>query len=387
MLGIHRSVLVAALGLLLSLPALLVSSAATSVAAPLQQTSDTLGAYRYTDLGVLGDPGSGPEGSAAWSINKAGQVVGASTTDVFAATHAFLWQNGQLRDLGVIGSSTVSASAAYGINNAGDVVGQTNVDPANEPPHAFLYRNGVMRDLGTGFSRGSFSRAWDINNNGWIVGERSRQQSSPVRAFLYRNGRFRGLGTLGGRSPSRFGTDSIAHAINDRGQIVGTALPPNPPLHGFLWENGVMHDLGTLGGNGEATIAFAINNGTQVVGASQAANGQTHAFLWQDGVMQDLGTLGGNYSAAYGINIHGQIVGGSRVPNAPSGNAGHAFLRENGQLIDLNDVVSNLPSNVVLESARAISDDGRIAGTSCTGFCEPGATAPSHAFLLTPSAR
>jgi hypothetical protein len=56
-------------------------------------------------------------------------------------------------------------------------------------------------------------------------------------------------------------------------------------------------------------------------------------------------------------------------------------------LIDLNDVVSNLPSNVVLESARAISDDGRIAGTSCTGFCEPGATAPSHAFLLTPSAR
>src|SRR5918993_1032725 len=294
MLGIHRSVLVAALGLLLSLPALLVPSAATSVATPLQQTPDTLGAYTYTDLGVLGDPGSGPEGSAAWSINNAGQVVGASTTDVFAATHAFMWQNGQLRDLGVIGNTIVSASAAYGINNAGDVVGQTNVDPANEPPHAFLYRNGVMRDLGTGFSQGSFSRAWDINN-GWIVGERSRQQSSPVRAFLYRNGRFRGLGTLGGCSPSRFGTDSIAHAINDRGQIVGTALPPYPPLHGFLWENGVMRVLGTLGGNSEATMAFAIN---------------------------------------------GQIVGGSRVPNAPFGNAGHAFLRENGQLIDLNDVVS-----------------------------------------------
>jgi probable HAF family extracellular repeat protein len=92
-------------------------------------------------------------------------------------------------------------------------------------------------------------------------------------------------------------------------------------------------------------------------------------------------------SAAYGINVHGQIVGGSRVPGAPFGNAGHALLWENGQLIDLNGVVANLPGDVVLESVRAISDDGRIVGTSCSGFCEPGATAPSHAFLLTPSAR
>jgi probable HAF family extracellular repeat protein len=386
MLRIHRTVLVAALGLVLGLPAL-VSSAATSVASPAQQTPEAQRSYRYTDLGVLGDPGSGPEGSTAWSTNSAEQVIGASTTDVFAATHAFLWQNGQLLDLGTLSSSIRAASAAYGINDVGVIVGQTHVDPDNEPPHMFRYRNGVMRDLGTGFGSGSFSRAWDINNNGWIVGERSRQQSSPVRAFLYRNGRFRSLGTLGGRSPFRFGTDSIAHAINDRGQIVGTALPPNPPLHGFLWENGVMRDLGTLGGNGEATTAFAVNNGGQVVGASQAANGQTHAFLWQNGVMQDLGTLGGNYSAAYGINVHGQIVGGSRVPNAPFGNAGHAFLWENGQLIDLNGVVANLPADVVLESARAINDDGRIVGTSCSGFCEPGATAPSHAFLLTPSAR
>jgi probable HAF family extracellular repeat protein len=196
MLGIHRTVLVAALGLVLGLPAL-VSSAATSVASPSQQTPDTqlaYKAYKYTDLGVLGDPGSGPESSAARSINNAGQVVGASTTDVFAVTHAFLWQNGQLRDLGVISNGTVSASAAYGIKNAGDIVGQTNVDPANEPPHDFL-------------------------------------------------------------------------------------------------------------------------------------------------------------------------------------------------LIDLNGVVANLPADVVLESARAISDDGRIAGTSYSGFCEPGATAPSHAFLLTPIAR
>jgi len=54
--------------------------------------------------------------------------------------------------------------------------------------------------------------------------------------------------------------------------------------------------------------------------------------------------------------------------------------------VDLNRVVSNLPSDVVLEVARAISDDGYIVGTTCTEFCEPGATAPTHAYLLTPVA-
>jgi hypothetical protein len=55
MLRIHRTVLIAALGLLLSLPAL-ESSTATSVATPVQQTPETQRVYRYTDLGVLGVP-------------------------------------------------------------------------------------------------------------------------------------------------------------------------------------------------------------------------------------------------------------------------------------------------------------------------------------------
>jgi probable HAF family extracellular repeat protein len=145
-----------------------------------------------------------------------------------------------------------------------------------------------------------------------------------------------------------------------------------------------MRDLGTLGGNGEATIAYAINDSAQVVGESQTAGGQIHAFRWRNGAMRDLGTLGGGRSTAYGINIHGQIVGGSRVPGTDPGNAGHAFLWENGRLRDLNHLVVNLPADVVLEVARAILDDGRIVGFTCTTFCEPGKTAPTRAYLLTP---
>jgi probable HAF family extracellular repeat protein len=100
--------------------------------------------------------------------------------------------------------------------------------------------------------------------------------------------------------------------------------------------------------------------------------------------MQDLGTLGGSGSSAYGINHRGQVVGGSTTSTSPAFNAGHAFLWARGVMLDLNGLVSNLPDDVVLEVARAISDDGRIVGTTCSAFCESGATAPTHAFLLTP---
>jgi probable HAF family extracellular repeat protein len=46
------------------------------------------------DLGSLGQPGG-----TAWGINNVGQVVG--TTLVAIKSHAFLWQNGSMADLGV----------------------------------------------------------------------------------------------------------------------------------------------------------------------------------------------------------------------------------------------------------------------------------------------
>lgn len=145
-----------------------------------------------------------------------------------------------------------------------------------------------------------------------------------------------------------------------------------------------MQDLGTLGGETEATSAFGINNAGTAVGSSQTATGEIHAAVWRDGMIRDLGTLGGNRSAAYSINRFNQIVGGSLTATSPPFNAGHAFLWEKGGMIDLNEVVTNLPADVVLESARAINDRGEIVGFTCTEFCEPRATVPTHAFLLAP---
>jgi probable HAF family extracellular repeat protein len=376
--GAYRAGLAPALGFLLGLLAALSFAPASALGQGPQRT------YSYVEIGVFGTASADGRGTgAAWDVNSAEQVVGASTTNVFGAGRAFRWDGGRLDNLGVIGGGTFAASAAYGINDAGDVVGQSHVN-ATDPPHAVLHRNGVLTDLGTGFGSGSFSRAWEINDVGEIVGERSRRQSSPVRAFLLRNGRFRDLGTLGGAGGS-FGTSSVAYGINARRQIVGAAQPPSGPLHAFLWERGAMRDLGTLGGDDEATEARDLNDGAQVVGSSPTTAGFTHAFLWDSGAMRDLGTLGGDSSYAYGINADGDVVGGSRTPNSPPFNAGHAFLWANGQIVDLNTVVTNLPGNVALEVAQAVGDDGSIVGTTCSGFCEPGKTAPTRAFLLVPN--
>ncbi len=73
------------------------------------------GQYSITDLGTL--PG-GYE-SIAYGINNRGQVVGYSTT-ASGEYHAFLWEDGEMTDLGTLGGAY---SVAYGINSRGQVVG------------------------------------------------------------------------------------------------------------------------------------------------------------------------------------------------------------------------------------------------------------------------
>ena len=70
------------------------------------------------------------------------------------------------------------------------------------------------------------------------------------------------LGTLGG-------INSDAHAVNDRGQVVGESYAAGGAcLHAFSWTRaGGMVDLGTLPGGGRSHVD-AVNDRGQVVGDS-----------------------------------------------------------------------------------------------------------------------
>jgi len=162
---------------------------------------------------------------------------------------------------------------------------------------------------------GTGSQANAMNNLGQVAGS-AYTASGAEHAFLYTPGTgMLDLGTLGGVS-------SFATAINDIGQVVGYALTAKGDHHAFLYSSSTgMQDLGTLGGT--YSSASSINNSGQIVGTSIGSGGM-RAFLYTSASgMQDIGTLGGSNSSATRINDIGQIFGWS---DTPMGSVNHAFL-------------------------------------------------------------
>ena len=202
------------------------------------------------------------------------------------------------------------------------------------------------------------------------------------------------LGTLGGWTAS-------AHAINDRGQVVGLAYTAQGDQHAFLWQAGVMTDIAPrpsytwstgvginnagqvvlhyggdslvwdngvmtpIGGPGYAindagqivgyppsflwqngvmtylTLGLGglrdINNLGQIAGSTQPAGSYTRAAVWDGEQVIDLGTLGGQYSWAQALNDSMQVVG--RSERAPGGDRlFFDFLWQDGVMTDLSEL-------------------------------------------------
>ena len=198
--------------------------------------------------------------------------------------------------------------------------------------HAALYSNFQLTDLGT--LGGDFSEGVAINGSGQVVGD-STLSNGLTHATLWSNGQIIDLGTLPG------GTTSYATGINDAGQITGWSDTLQPgtsypqPDHAFIYENGQMADLGNLSATGEFanfSHGTAINASGEVTGWSVTDSFETRAFLFSDGVMADLDTLGGSDPAAARSTMQGQVVSWSYLPND---SAAPAFLVNGGTMMDL----------------------------------------------------
>jgi probable HAF family extracellular repeat protein len=397
--------------------------------------------YKIIDTGTLGGPTSSLGFEGERDINNRGVLVSTAETsslDPFPPPNCFLgdcflshtveWQDGVLTDLRALPGGN---SGPIWISDSGLISGLSQnglTDPATGTPEfrAVLWKNGTLIDLGT--FGGNEACPGAVNNRGQVVGAATTAIDDPFslcfgsqqsRAFLWENGAKKDIGTLGG-------PDAIAEFINERGQVAGISLidstvnsnTGSPTQHPFLWEDGKMRDLGTIGGTLVAGVNH-LNDLGEVVGAMFTEGDQTfHPFLWNGRAMKDLGTLGGDFgganwvndagdvvgfaadqtgaffaflwkygvvanlgavdgdpcSAAFAINSKKQVVGSSEKCD---GTFVHAFLWEDGQIIDLNKFV---PSGfgVQLTAAPAINDRGEIAAQ---GVLSNGET---HAFVLIP---
>jgi probable HAF family extracellular repeat protein len=211
-------------------------------------------------------------------INARGDVV-ANVGDEVHNGRAIIWKDDQLQELGGLeGTSGIQRlTLARAWNARGQVVGISRVRWYRQDSyihHPFIWENGVMRDLGVltpipcedpAFDCAD-GEALDINQQGTVVG------NVGGRAFVWENGVMRDLDAYPGQPTS-------AVAINDRGQILGMG-----PSGWFVWDRGTVRTV-----NANRAYAWAFGAHGEVVGDMVGADDKVHAFIWQDGVLTDLG--------------------------------------------------------------------------------------------------
>lgn len=343
-------------------------------------------------------------------INDNGQVIAFVSTDR-STWHSVIWDKGKIIKIDTLGGKQ---SLAEDINNKGQVVGFSSIsDGTRLESHAFLWENGNVTDLGTlksntkpDKSHGpsgkipdmpSNSIAFAINNKGQIVGTSDYGGPYGDDLFLWENGE---MNDLGGFSIMNNNGRPYIHtlrvcAITDSSKIItfsyiesrckfyiiewnpGNAKHKDIPksVYGGFFEDRdcTVTELSDIPGT---AVIGNVNNHAHITGSFVPDDqvGQKkpnrHAFIWQDGIFTDLG----KNSSASGINDISQVVG--RVQTEA---LSYAAIWENGKVTDLNKLIPK-DSGWVLRGAVDINNKGQIIGAGIFN-------GKNQTFLLTPVKR
>jgi probable HAF family extracellular repeat protein len=251
----------------------------------------------------------------------------------------------------------------------------------------FAAANPIYTVAGLGGLAGGPSTGYAVNSSGTVAGS-SQNASGNQQAFVSTANGLKGLGS--GTS------ESYAYGINNSGTVVGTTYS-NGQAYGTIWSGSGTTELGAgsyamainssgevVGGNGSAftdvneqvqalatqpgigwSAAYGVNDAGTVVGDGQLTNGTFRGIVWSpNGSMILLGTFGGASSQATGVNNSGEVVGFASLANGYQ----NAFSMTDAMMIDLGTLGGS-------SYAYGVNNSGEVVGYSYL------ANGDQHAFL------
>jgi probable HAF family extracellular repeat protein len=281
-------------------------------------------------------------------INQAGHITGYAVIDTSSEFHAFIQRGDAFQDLGLLGYGGTTGIAINGLD-------QVALDGETPGVVALFDANGNTHRIG-GVDGGS-SWVSAINENGDVVGSARNGDGNNV-GFSWIGGVFTDLSTL---------NIYKASAINDSRQIAGS-IPYywggggylHGQAHACLYSGGVVTDLGSIINDPRTdTEALGIDAAGDVVGYSTAADGSKHAFLYYGGNIQDLGTLPGDYATAIAINNSGIIIG---TLSNPYGASLGSFVYASGTMYEFGSLVTSGGDGWTQWTVTGLNDVGDIVG-------------------------
>jgi probable HAF family extracellular repeat protein len=239
-------------------------------------------------------------------VNDAGEVI-ANYASGHPGVHAALWtSDGQLHDLSELAGCDAGLPAGQasvgGLNEAGDVAFVVNCRINGQyQEHATLWQKGQVT-----FLAGHRPYVDDLNNRGQVVGTAVQPDDSRQLVIWEPDGSHRLLGTLGG-------SQANATSLNDAGHVVGLSTLATHAMRGFLYDGASIKELPQCGAYDPEPVK--INNHGLIAARYGGGRENRHTGLIQDGRCYPLEDLldasGGDWKnlSVSAMNNNGVIAG------------------------------------------------------------------------------